>query len=88
MSIINFFLEHNNYSQSMNHLDSGSRAAEISRGNEPKPRSNRYSLDNLDDYPESTYEPGKLSIFLFFDLISVQGIVMIKGLLQKKKRLY
>ena len=46
----------------MNQLDSGSRAAEISRGNEPKRRSNRYSLDNLDDYPESSGEPGELSI--------------------------
>lgn len=49
----------------MNHLDSGSRAAEISRGNEPKRRSNRYSLDNLDDYPESNYERGE-SLLLFF----------------------
>jgi len=38
----------------MNQL-SGSRAAEISRGNE---RNHRYSLDNLDDYPESPYPPG------------------------------
>lgn len=60
----------------MNHLDSGSRAAEISRGNEPKPRSNRYSLDNLDDYPESSYEPGELSI-CFFYRVTFRKIIII-----------
>ena len=52
--------DYNNYSKSMNQL-SGSRAAEISRGNE---RNYRHSLDNLDDYPESPY-PGIESYLLF-----------------------
>ena len=34
---------------SRDQLNNGSRAAEISRGNDQR---HRYSLDNLDDYPE------------------------------------
>eukprot|EP00111_Clytia_hemisphaerica_P007411 TCONS_00021549-protein len=41
--------DYNNYSRSMNQLNHGPRPSEISRNN-------RYSVDNLDDYPESPYE--------------------------------